>query len=196
MRSDASHKRSLEFKQSRAALWTIRHAVATVSDSLRQLKMLRRHLHRGHGAALATLRAARHHSLNERDRARVEDCVGKFAQIADWPATRRSLSRHAHLARPLGDADSRVMAALAGSALTVAARMLDTCDHLDTCYGELVVTAVSAARSALPKVTDPTHRRKAAELMLVLDQLCTNQDIAWAFTTGAHYWTAPERTLH
>jgi hypothetical protein len=46
-------------KQSRAALRTIQIAVDAVADSIQHLKWLQAHAHRGHRAALVTLRLAR-----------------------------------------------------------------------------------------------------------------------------------------
>jgi hypothetical protein len=87
-------------KQSRAALWTIQLAVDAVADSIHQLKLLQGHAHRGHRAALVTLRLARHHALKDCDLQRVEDTVGKFARLTDWPAAMRARSRYEHLERP------------------------------------------------------------------------------------------------
>src|SRR5262249_41363864 len=104
-------------KDSRAALWTIQLAVDAVADSIRQLKLLRDQVHRGHRTALTTLGMARHHSLIDGDREQVEASVGRFARFADWPATMRARSRQEHLERPLSDAESRELTSLAGSAL-------------------------------------------------------------------------------
>jgi hypothetical protein len=183
-------------KQSRAALWTIQLAVDAVADSIQQLKLLQDHAYRGHRAALVTLRLARHHSLNDCDLRRVEDSVGKFARLADWPAAKRARSRYEHLERPLCDTESRQVANLAGSALLVAAGMLDITEQLDAWYGELAVTAAAVARSALAKVTSRGHRRRADKLMLRLAELCTNTHIAWAFAAGAQDRPQPPRTLH
>ena len=83
-----------ELKHSRAALWTIQHAVDAVANSIRQLKTLQGHVYGGYRGALSTLQMARNHSLNDRDLNLVEDCVGKLAERADWPATMRSRTRH------------------------------------------------------------------------------------------------------
>jgi hypothetical protein len=103
-------------KRSRAALRTIELAVDTVAHSIRQLKVLRTHMHRGHRRALLALSTARHHSLSEADLGRVEDMVGGYARVADWPANMRSRSPHDHLERPLSEAESTVLAVLAGRA--------------------------------------------------------------------------------
>jgi hypothetical protein len=198
--SEASRKRKEERRQSRAALWTIQLAVDAVADSVHQLKMLRRHMHRGHHAALATLRMARHHSLNASDLSRVEDLVGNYARAADWPATMRSRSRHEHLERPLSATESGVLAGLAGSALAVVAGALTVCEQLATWYGGLAVAAAAAARSARPHVTVEAHQQRANKLLLRLDQLCANDHIAWAFVAAAgSSRPAPDtaaRTLH
>jgi hypothetical protein len=168
-------------KQSRAALWTVQHAVDAVADSVRQLKLLREHAHRGHRDALQTLRMARHHCLDEHDLRRLEESVARFARLADWPAAMRSRARYEHLERPLSGSESRLITNLAGSALTVAAGMLDTCEHLD----------------AWPHVTSEVHRRKADKLMLRLEQLCANHQIAWAFAAGrTHHRQGSPRTLN
>ena len=104
---NAMQTRKLRLKESRAALWTIQLAVDAVSDSIRQLKLLRDHVHRGHRTSLATLRMARHHCLNEEDMRRVEESVTKFARLADWPPTMRDRGRYEHFERPLSDAESR-----------------------------------------------------------------------------------------
>jgi len=183
-------------KQSRAALRTIQLAVDTVADSIRQLQRLQDHAHRGHRAALATLRMARHHSLNSNDMSRVEETVGKFARLMDWPLAMRSRNRVEPLERPLSDPESRLLANLAGSALLVAGGMLDITEQLDAWYGPLVVTAAAAARSALPSVTSEAHRKRADKLMLRLEQLCGNTHIAWAFAAGEELRPTPLRTLH
>jgi hypothetical protein len=183
-------------KQSRAALRTIQLAVDTVADSIRQLRRLQGHAHRGHRAALATVRMARHHSLNGGDKSRVEETVGKFARLMDWPLAMRSRSRVEPLERPLSDAESRLLANLAGSALLVAGGMLDITEQLDAWYGGLVVTAAAAARSALPSVTSQQHRERADKLMLRLEELCANAHIAWAFAVGEEAPPPPLRTLH
>src|SRR5262245_35217478 len=191
----AQSRRALS-KQSRAALWTIQVAVDAIADSIQQLKLLQGHAHRGHRAALLTLRLARHHSLNDCDMLRVEDSVGKFARLMDWPVAMRSRSRYERLERPLSDTESRQLANLAGSALLVAAGMLDITDQLDAWYGGLAVTAAAAARSALAKVTSQGHRKRADKLMLRLEELCGNSHIAWAFAAGAQERPQPLRTLH
>lgn len=197
MQINAMQARKLRLKESRAALWTIQLAVDAVSDSVRQLKLLRDHVHRGHRTSLATLRMARHHCLNEEDMGRVEESVTKFARLADWPPTMRVRGRYEHFERPLSDAESRLLANLAGTALTVAAGMLDICEQCDAWYGGFAVTAAAAARSALPKVTTEVHRKRANKLMLRLDQLCANGHIAWAFAAGDEkYRPTPLRTLH
>jgi hypothetical protein len=183
-------------KQSRAALWTIQLAVTAVADSIQQLKVLQDHAHRGHRAALATLRLARHHSLNDCDLLRVEDAVGKFARLTDWPAAMRARSRHEHLERPLSDTESCQLANLAGSALLVAAGLLDITEQFDAWYGGLTVTAAAAPRSALANVTSQGHRKRADKLMLRLEELCTHPHIAWAFATNARDQAQPMRTLH
>lgn len=185
-----------ELKHSRAALWTIQHAVDAVANSIRQLKTLQGHVYVGYRGALSTLQMARHHSLNDRDLNLVEDCVGKLAQRADWPATMRSRTRHESLERPLSDTESSVVTSLVGSALAVSAGTLDITEYLDALYGGLAVTAAAAARSAY-SVTAETHRKRADKLMLRLDQLCANQRIAWAFTAGAENQPSIfRRTLH
>jgi hypothetical protein len=192
-----SRARRTEVQQSRAALWTIQLAVEAVADSISQLKTLQGNVYRGYRVTLSTLQMARHHSLNDLDLKLVEDCVGKLAQRADWPRTMRSRSRHKHLERPLNDTESRVLAGLVGSALAVAADMLDVGERLDALYGGLAVTAAATARSALPSVTAETHRKRAGKLMLRLDQLCAHQRIAWAFTAGADEQPSTfRRTLH
>ncbi|HEX2337828.1 MAG TPA: hypothetical protein VHI72_15265, partial [Hyphomicrobiaceae bacterium] len=121
----------------------------------------------------------------------------KFARLADWPPTMRVRGRDEHFERPLCDAESRLLANLAGTALTVAAGMLDICEQCDAWYGGLAVTAAAAARAALPKVTSEVHRKRADKLMLRLDQLCANGHIAWAFAAGDEkYRPTPLRTLH
>jgi hypothetical protein len=192
-----THTRKTLRRQSRAALWTIQLAVDAVADSVRQLKVLRDQAHRGHRTALATLRRARHHALNDAEMSRVEDGIARFARLADWPATMRVRSRQEHLERPLSEAESREIASLAGSALTLAAGMLDIGEQLDACYGSLAVTAAAVARSAHSKVTYEKHRRRADKLMLRLDQLCSNSQIAWAFVaSGGQRRQPPLRTLH
>src|SRR5262245_1827769 len=193
---NATQPRGAALKQSRAALRTIQLAVDTVADSIRQLQRLRRHAHRGHRAALATLSMARHHSLNGCDLSRVEETVGKFARLMDWPLAMRSRTRFEHLERPLSEGESRLMANLAGSALLVAGGMLDITEQLDAWYGGLVVTAAAAARSALPSVTSDGHRKRAEKLMLRLEQLCANSHIAWAFAVSPEVRPPPLRTLH
>jgi len=183
-------------KDSRAALWTIQLAVDAVADSIRQLKLLRDQVHRGHHTALTTLRMARHHSLTDGDLRQVEASVGRFARLADWPTTMRARNRHEHLERPLNDAESRELASLAASALTLAAGMLDVGERLDVWYGSLAVTAAAVARSALPKVSCQRHRRRADKLMLRLDQLASNSLIAWAFVASGNDRPSPVRTLH
>jgi hypothetical protein len=190
-----------ELKHSRAALRTIQQAVETVSHSIHQLKVLRRHMHRGHRKALWALHTARHHSLNDTDIKRVEDMVGGYALVADWPATMRMRNPHEHLERPLNDTESAVLASVAGSALTVAAGALTVCEQLDNWYGGLAVVAAVSARLALPSVTAQAHRRWADKLMIRLEQLCANDQINWAFVAAAGRSTAvrppPQRTtLH
>lgn len=177
--------RRVELKHSRAALRTIQQAVETVTHSIQQLKLLRRHLHRGHRKALWALHAARHHSLTDTDIKRVEDMVLGYAQVADWPATMRQRHPHEHLARPLSDTESSVLASVAGSALTVAAGALTLCEQLDNWYGGLAVTAAVSARLAQPSVTEEAHKRRADKLMLRLEQLCANDQINWAFVAAA-----------
>jgi hypothetical protein len=183
-------------KQSRAALWTIQLAVDAVADSIHQLKLLQGHAHRGHRAALVTLRLARHHALNDCDLQRVEDTVGKFARLTDWPAAVRARSRYEHLERPLSDTESRQVANLAGRALLVAAGMLDITEQLDAWYGGLAVAAAAVARSALANVTSQAHRKRADKLMRRLEELCTNTHIAWAFAASGQDRPQPPRTLH
>jgi hypothetical protein len=178
-------------------LWTIRLAVDTVADNISQLKTLQDKVYRGYRVALSTLQMARHHSLRDGDLTLVEDCVGKLAQRADWPAAMRSRSGHKRLERPLSDVESSGVTRLAGSAIAVSAEMLDTGERLDALYGGLAVTAAATARSALAGVTDETHRKRAEKLMLRLDQLCANQRIAWAFAAGADEQPSTfRRTLH
>ena len=197
MRSRRARARRIEVQQSRAALWTIQLAVDAVADSISQLKTLQNNVYRGYRVALSTLQMARHHSLSDGDLTLVEDCVGKLAQRADWPATMRSRGRHKRLERPLSDTDSSVVAGLAGSALAVSAEMLDVGERLDALYGGFAVTAAAAARAALPNVTGAVHRRRADGLILRLDQLCANQRIAWAFAGGADEQPSTfRRTLH
>jgi hypothetical protein len=185
--------RRADLKHSRAALRTIQQAVETVTHSIQQLKVLRRHMHRGHRQALWALHSARHHSLNDSDIKRVEDMVRGYARGADWPDE--------HLARPLCDTESTVLASLAGSALTVAAGALTVCEQLDNWYGGLAVAAAVSARLALPSVTEEAHKRRAQKLMLRLEQLCVNEQINWAFVAAAGRSAAvrppPQRTtLH
>jgi hypothetical protein len=194
-------KAQAELKHSRAALRTIQQAVETVTHSIHQLKVLRRHMHRGHRKALWALHTARHHSLNDTDIKRVEDMVQGYAQVADWPATMRARHPHEQLERPLSDTESSVLASLAGSALTVAAGALTVCEQLDNWYGGLAVAAAVSARLALPSVTGQAHRRRADKLMLRLQQLCANDQINWAFVAAAGRSAAvrppPQRTtLH
>jgi len=177
--------RRADLKHSRAALRTIQQAVETVTHSIQQLKVLRRHMHRGHRKALWSLHSARHHSLNDNDIKRVEDMVRGYARVADWPATMRTRNPHEHLARPLSDTESTVLASLAGSALTVAAGALTVCEQLDNWYGGLAVAAAVSARLALPSVTEEAHKRRAEKLMLRLEQLCANDQINWAFVAAA-----------
>jgi len=183
-------------KQSRAALWTIQLAVDAVADSIHQLKLLQGHAHRGHRAALVTLRLARHHALKDCDLQHVEDTVGKFARLTDWPAAMRARSRYEHLERPLSDTESRQVANLASQALLVAAGMLDITEQLDAWYGALAVAAAAVARSALANVTSQGHRKRADKLMLRLEELCTNSHIAWAFAASGQDRPQPPRTLH
>ena len=197
MRSRARRSRRTEVQQSRAALWTIQLAVDAVADTISQLKTLQGNVYRGYRVALSTLQMARHHSLSDGDLTLVEDCVGKLAQRADWPAAMRSRGRHKRLERPLSDAESSGVTRLAGSAIAVSAEMLDTGERLAALYGGLAVTAAAAARSAFASVTDETHRKRADKLMLRLDQLCANQRIAWAFAAGADEQPSIfRRTLH
>jgi hypothetical protein len=177
--------RKAALKCSRAALRTIELAVETVTHSIRQLKVLRRHMHRGHREALSALHMARHHSLSDADIKRVEEIVRGYAQVADWPATMRSRRPHDHLARPLSDAESSVQAILAGQALTVAAGLLTVGEQLDNWYGGLAVAAAVAGRLALPSVTVEAHRRRAYKLISQLEQLCANEQIHWAFVAAA-----------
>jgi hypothetical protein len=183
-------------KQSRAALRTIQIAVDAVADSIQHLKWLQAHAHRGHRAALVTLRLARHHCLKDCDMLRVEETVGKFARLTDWPAALRARSRYEQLERPLNDTESRQVANLAGSALLVAAGMLDVIEQLDASYGRLAITAAAVARSALTKVTSQEHRKRADKLMLRLEELCRDTHIAWAFAANAEDRPQPARTLH
>jgi len=192
----STQTRKALLKQSRAALRTIQIAVDAVADSIQHLKWLQAHAHRGHRAALVTLRLARHHCLNDCDMRRVEDTVGKFARLTDWPAALRARSRYEQLERPLNDTESRQVANLAGSALLVAAGMLDVIEQLDACYGRLAVTAATVARSALTKVTSQEHRKRADKLMLRLEELCSNSHIAWAFAVIGEDRPQPARTLH
>jgi hypothetical protein len=196
-----AYSRQAERKHSRAALRTIQQAVETVSHSIHQLKVLRRHMHRGHRKALWALHTARHHSLNDTDIKRVEDMVSGYALVADWPATMRTRNPHEHLERPLSDTESTVLASVAGSALTVAAGTLTVCEQLDNWYGGLAVAAAVSARLALPSVTAQAHRPRADKLMIRLELLCTNDQINWAFVAAAGRSTAvrppPQRTtLH
>jgi hypothetical protein len=196
-----AQSRRAELKYSRAALRTIQQAVEIVTHSIHQLKVLRRHMHRGHRKALWALHTARHHSLNEADIKRVEDMVRGYALVADWPATMRTRNPHAHLERPLSDTESTVLASVAGSALTVAAGALTVSEQLDNWYGGLAVAAAVSARLALPSVTAQTHRRRADKLMIRLEQLCANDQINWAFVAAAGRSTAvrpppPRTTLH
>jgi hypothetical protein len=191
-----AQRRKALLKQSRAALWTIQLAVDAVADSIHQLKLLQGHAHRGHRAALVTLRLARHHALKDCDLQRVEDTVGKFARHTDWPAAMRARSRYEHLERPLSDTESRQIANLAGQALLVAAGMLDITEQLDAWYGALAVAAAAVARSALANVTSQGHRKRADKLMLRLEELCTNTHIAWAFAASGQDRPQPPRTLH
>ena len=177
--------RKAHLKRSRAALCTIELAVDTVAHSIRQLKVLRAHMHRGHRRALFALSTARHHSLSEADLRRVEDMVGGYARVADWPANMRSRIPHDHLERPLSEAESTVLAVLAGQALTVAAGALTVCEQLDNWYGGLAVAAAVAGRLALPSVTIEAHRRRADKLMTRLEHLCANDQIKWAFVAAA-----------
>jgi hypothetical protein len=193
---NTTQRRRAALKQSRAALWTIQLAVDTVADSIRQLQRLSGHAHQGHRAALAALSMARHHSLNGCDLSRVEETVGKFARLMDWPVAMRSRARFEHLERPLSDSESHLLANLAGSALLVAGGMLDITEQLDAWYGGLVVTAAAAARSALPSVTSDGHRKRADKLMFRLEQLCANTHIAWAFAVSPEVRRAALRTLH
>jgi hypothetical protein len=183
-------------KQSRAALWTIQLAVDAVADSVRQLKILREHALRGHRSALQTLRMARHHCLEDHDLRRLEESIARFARLSDWPAAMRTRARYEHLERPLSGSESRLVTNLAGSALTVAAGMLDTCEQLDGWYSRLAITAAAAADAALPKVTCEVHRRKADKLMLRLEQLRANHQIAWVFVAGRVHRQASARTLN
>ena len=114
----------------------------------------------------------------------------------DWPLAMRSRTSFEPLERPLSDAESRLLANLAGSALLVAGGMLDITAQLDAWYGGLVVTAAAAARSALPSVTSEKHRMRANKLILRLEQLCANTHIAWAFAAGDEDRPPPLRTLH
>jgi hypothetical protein len=200
-RADARARlKKTKLKHSRAALRTIQLAVDTVAHSIHQVKVLRRHLHKGHRRGLSALQMARHHSLNEPDIKRVEEIVGGYAQVADWPATMRSRRPHEGLERPLCDTESAVLALLAGQALTAAAGALTVCEQLDNWYGGLAVAAAVAARLAVPSVTVAAHRQRAAKLMTQLEQLCANNHINWAFVAAAGRSPAvqpsPQRTVH
>jgi len=198
LKSSGTLTRKAEQGHSRAALWTIQLAVDTLADSIRQLKAFRRHVHRGHRAALDTLRMTRHHPLHDADLALLEEGVDKLARRLDWPATMRSRTRHAHLERPLTDPESRTITTLAVSSVIIASGMLDIGDQLDAWYGGHAVSAATAARLAFPNVTIEAHRKRAQKLMLRLDQLCANDHIAWAFAAGPEGQTPPlsPRTLH
>jgi len=194
-------RKQVKLKHSRAALQTIQLAVETVAHSIRQLTVLRRHMHRGHREALSTLNCARHHRLNDIDVARVEEMVAGYAQSADWPSAMRTRSPHDRLERPLSDTESTVQAVLAGQALSVAAGTLTVCEQIDNWYGGLAVAAAVAARLALPSVTAEAHRGRANKLMARLEQLCANDRIHWAFAAAAGRSPAVRRrsqrtTLH
>ncbi len=195
-----ARSRKTELKHSRAALRTIQLAVETVAHSINQVRVLRRHLHRGHRKGLSALHMARHHSLNAADIKRVEAIVGGYAQVADWPATMRSRRRHEGLERPLSETESTVLALLAGQALTAAAGALAVCEQLDNWYGGLAVAAAVAGRLAVPGVTVEAHRRQADKLMTRLEQLCANDHINWAFVAAAGRSPAvrppSQRTVH
>lgn len=192
--------RKAELNNSRAALRTIELAVETVAHSIQQLKMLRRHLHQGHRKALSALQTARHHALRDADVKRVEDIIGGYARVADWPAAMRARSPHDKLDRPLSDVESNVLAILAGQALAVAAGALTVSEQIDNWYGGLAVAAAVAGRLALPGVTEKAHRRRADKLMIRLEQLCANDQINWAFVAAAGRSPAVRppslRTLH
>jgi hypothetical protein len=185
-----------EANYSRAALWTIQHAVDALADSIRHVQMLRDYAHRSHSAALVTLRMARHHTLNDGDLRLVEDCVGKLAQRMDWPASLRTRTRQEHLERPLSETESSEITNLAGGALGIASGTLDIEEQMVSWYGGFAVAAVAAARSALSSVTAVTHRRRADKLMHRLEQLCDDHRIAWAFVAGAEHKPISHRTLH
>src|SRR5262249_34494492 len=157
--------RKQQLRHSRAALATIQFAVDTVADSIHQLRTLRRQMQRGQQWALATVPIARHHCLSEPDLTRVEDIVGQYARVADWPATMRCRNRHEQLERPLSDLESSVLASLAGSALTVVAGALTIWEQLDAWYGGLAVTAAAAAPPPPPRATAPTPPPPAHQLM-------------------------------
>lgn len=185
MRSRATTARKTEVQKSRAALWTIQLAVDTVADSIHQLQTLQGAVHRGHRAALSTFQTVRHHALKKPERNFVEAFVSRLAERLDWPKKMRSRSRHLHLERSLSHTESRVLGGLAGSAFAITTGLLDLSDQLDVWYGGHAVTAVVLARSAFPNVTSDAHRRRAAKLMLRLDQLCADNRIAWAFASSS-----------
>jgi hypothetical protein len=74
--------------------------------------------------------------------------------------------------------------------------MLDITEQLDAWYGGLAVAAAAVARSALANVTSQGHRKRADKLMLRLEALCTNTQIAWAFAASGQDRPQPPRTLH
>jgi hypothetical protein len=189
--------RTSEAAHSRAALWTIQLAVDAVADALRRLGTLQGQVYRSHRAALATLQMARHHPLKAADLNLVEDRFGQLARRLDWPQGIRARAHYEHLGRPLTDPESRMIGSWAGSALALTDGMLDISEQLDLGYAGLVVSAAGAARAASFRVTAEAHKRKAAKLLLRLDQLCADERVAWAFAVpGEDEQALPRRLLH
>jgi hypothetical protein len=112
---------------------------------------------------------------------RVEEGVAELAKRLDWGAGSGIRSRYDQLVRPLTSKESSEIKTWAMAAWGITVGMLDLSELLDEWYGKLVVAAAAAARSAFPKVTAEAHRKQAAEFIRRLDQLCTDERIAWAF---------------
>jgi hypothetical protein len=186
-----------EVKHSRAALWTIQLAVDAVADGLRCLGALQDQVYRSRCATMGTLQMARHHALKEADLRPIEDRVGQLARRLDWPRSLRARARYEHLERPLGCTESYVIGRWAECALALTMGMLDISEQLDIGYAGLVVSAATAARAAAARVTVEGHKRRAAMLMLRLDQLCADERVAWAFAApGEDERSMPRRLLH
>jgi hypothetical protein len=186
-----------EAKHSRAALRTMRLAVEAVADALRRLGALQSNVYHSRQAALATLQAARQHSLKDAELGPIEDGIGQLAKRLDWPRSISARVHNEHLERPLTAPESHMVGRWAGSAHVLTVGMLDIGEQLDAWYAGLVVTAAGVARAASCRVTVTAHKRRAAKLMLRLDGLCADERVAWAFDApGEDDWSISRRTLH